>query len=160
MTAIFEDINLIIQSKTRMNEIVWSIMGQIYIPKKMNTDTFWWEAIMPTETFIPPHFHSAQDKFLYITEGELDIVVDGREEHVMAGQIYNFPLQSTHSFFNNSGKTVKGIFWAEPTNRLFELFKAIHNVADFSEVVRVSDARDVHFQLSNQESRIGSLKEE
>ena len=100
MTAIFEDINLIIQSKTRMNEIVWSIMGQIYIPKKMNTDTFWWEAIMPTETFIPPHFHSAQDKFLYITEGVLDIVVDGREEHVMAGQIYNFPLQSTHSFFN------------------------------------------------------------
>jgi mannose-6-phosphate isomerase-like protein (cupin superfamily) len=147
MTAIFKDIDLILQTTTRMNEMVWSVMGQIYIPKKMNKDIFWWEAILPTETFLPPHFHSTQDKHLYITDGELDIVVDGKEVHATVGQIYSFPLQSTHSLFNNSGKTVKGVFWVEPTNRLFELFKAIHNVVDFSEVVRVSDAHDVHFQL-------------
>ena len=115
--------------------------------EKLPEDIFWWEAILPTETFLPPHFHSTQDKHLYITDGELDIVVDGKEVHATVGQIYSFPLQSTHSLFNNSGKTVKGVFWVEPTNRLFELFKAIHNVVDFSEVVRVSDAHDVHFQL-------------
>lgn len=51
----------------------------------------------------------------------------------------------------------KGGFWAEPTNELYDLFKAIHNVPKPHEVVRIPDAQDVHFQLPGGESRPGPL---
>ena len=43
-----------------------------------------------------------------------------------------------------------------PTNKLFDLFKAIHNVADPHEVVRISDAHDIHFQMPAGEARRSS----
>ncbi len=103
-------------------------MGQIYIPKQVDQNRMWWEEIIPEETYIPPHSHSTQDEFLYLTEGEFDMLLDGEEQHAVPGEIIPFPRYSNHGLFNNSGKTVKGIFWAEPTNKLFDLFKAIHNV--------------------------------
>ena len=68
----------------------------------------------------------------------------------------HFPRYSNHGLFNNSGGTVKGVFWAAPTNKLFDLFKAIHNVADPHEVVRISDAHDIHFQMPAGEARRSS----
>jgi hypothetical protein len=129
---------------------VWNVMGQIYIPKQVDSSSLWWEAIMPEESFIPPHSHSTQDEFLYLTKGELDMVMDGAEIHATPGKIIPFPRYSTHGLFNNCGKTVKGIFWAEPTNKLFDLFKALHNVANPHEVIQISDAHDIHFQIPGQ----------
>ena len=58
------------------------------------------------------------------------MTLDGKEVHAGPGDIIPFPKYSTHALFNNCGETAKGIFWAEPTNKLFDLFKALHNVAD------------------------------
>ena len=79
--------------------------------------------------------------------------VNGEEQHAVPGEVTPFPRYSNHGLFNNSGETVKGIFLAEPTNKLFDLFKAIHNVANPHEVVHFSDAHDIHFQFSGGEIR-------
>lgn len=158
MTVAAKDIERILNETKPICGMVWNVMGQIYIPKKVDDSSLWWEAIMPEESFIPPHSHSTQDEFLYLTEGELDMTLDGEELHAEAGKIIPFPRHTTHGLFNNSGKTVKGVFWAEPTNRLFDLFKAIHNVADPHEVVRISDNHDIHFQLPGGSARQGSLE--
>ena len=154
------DIDRIVNEAKPVGGMVWNVMGQIYIPKKVDQHSLWWEAIMPEETFIPPHAHSTQNEFLYITDGELDMLMDGEEFHATAGEILTFPRYSNHGLFNNSGRTVKGVFWAEPTNQLFDLFKALHNVADPHEVVRISDAHDIHFQLPGQGARRGPLTDE
>ena len=153
MTFSAVEIDKLMSSTKPVGGMVWNVMGQIYIPKKVDDRTLWWEAIMPEETFIPPHAHSTQDEFLYLTEGELDMTLDGKEVHAGPGDIIPFPKYSTHALFNNCGETAKGIFWAEPTNKLFDLFKALHNVADPYEVVRISDDHDIHFQLPGQEPR-------
>jgi len=153
MTMTANEIDRILSGTKPLGGMVWNVMGQIYIPKKLDDERFWWEGIIPEETFIPPHSHSTQDEFLYLVEGELDMLLDGEETHAKAGDIIPFPRYSNHALFNNYGETAKGIFWAEPTNKLFDLFKAIHNVANPHEVVRISDAHDIHFQLPGQEAR-------
>lgn len=153
MTMTAKEIDRILSGTKPMGGMVWNVMGQIYIPKKLDDERFWWEGILPEESYIPPHSHSTQDEFLYLTEGELDMLLDGEETHAKAGDIIPFPRYSTHALFNNSGETAKGVFWAEPTNKLFDLFKAIHNVANPHEVVRISDAHDIHFQIPGQEPR-------
>ena len=147
MTGKAAELDRLLRDAKPLDGIVWNVMGQIYMPKKLDAGRFYWEAIMPEESFIPPHAHSTQTEFLYIAEGELDMLLDGEERHGRAGDIIEFPRYSNHGLFNNCGQTVKGIFWAEPTGQLFELFKAIHNVADPHEVVRISDRHDIHFQL-------------
>ena len=158
MTMTANEIDRILEGTKPIGGMVWNVMGQIYIPKKIDDERFWWEGILPEETFIPPHTHSTQDEFLYLVEGELDMLLDGQETHASAGDIIPFPRYSNHALFNNSGETVKGIFWAEPTNKLMGLFKAIHNVANPHEVVRISDAYDIHFQLPGGEARTEPLQ--
>ena len=157
MSVTAKDIDRILNQTKPVGDMVWNVMGQIYIPKQVDERAIWWEAIMPEESYIPPHSHSTQDEFLYLTEGELDMILDGREMHARPGEIIPFPRYSNHGLFNNCGKTVKGVFWAEPSNKLFDLFKAIHNVADPHEVVRISDAHDIHFQLPGEAPRRGAL---
>ena len=106
MTVTAADIDKILNETEPLNGMVWNVMGQIYIPKRHDAETLWWEAIMPEETFIPPHAHSTQDEFLYISEGELDMLMDGEEVHATAGKILHFPRCSNHGLFNNSGATV------------------------------------------------------
>jgi mannose-6-phosphate isomerase-like protein (cupin superfamily) len=153
MSVSAKQIDHLINEAKPVGGMVWNVMGQIYIPKQVDDSALWWEAIMPEESFIPPHSHSTQDEFLYLTEGELDMILDGEEIHAGPGKILSFPRYSTHGLFNNSGKTVKGIFWAEPTNKLFDLFKALHNVANPHEVIQISDAHDIHFQIPGQPPR-------
>ena len=150
MTVSAKQIDRLINEAKPVGGMVWNVMGQIYIPKQVDSSSLWWEAIMPEESFIPPHSHSTQDEFLYLTKGELDMVMDGAEIHATPGKIIPFPRYSTHGLFNNCGETVKGIFWAEPTNKLFDLFKALHNVANPHEVIQISDAHDIHFQIPGQ----------
>ena len=150
-------IDSIINTAKPLNGIVWNVMGQVYIPKKLDEKYLWWEAIMPEETFVPPHSHSTQDEFLYLVEGELDMLFDGEERHAKAGEILHFPRGVTHGLFNNYGHTARGVFWVHPTNMLFDLFKAIHNVADPKEVVRIADKHEIHFQLPGQAPRQTAL---
>lgn len=157
MTVSAREIERILHDAKPLDGMVWNVMGQIYIPKQADENCLWWEAIMPEESFIPPHAHSTQDEYLYIVEGELDLLMNGKVSKGTAGKVIPFPRYSNHGLFNNSGKTVKAVFWAEPTNKLLDLFKALHDVADPHEVVRLSDAHDIHFQIPGQDARKGPL---
>lgn len=152
-----KEIDRILHDAKPVGGMVWNVMGQIYIPKQADEGSLWWEAIMPEESFIPPHAHSTQDEYLYIVEGELDLLMNGKPGRATAGKVIPFPRFSNHGLFNNSGKTVKAVFWAEPTNKLLDLFKALHDVADPHEVVRLSDAHDIHFQIPGQDARKGPM---
>ena len=109
--------------------MVWNVMGQIYIPKQVDQNRMWWEGIIPEETYIPPHSHSTQDEFLYLTEGELDMLLDGEEKHAVPGEIIPFPRYSNHGLFNNSGKTVKGNFFARSRLTSFSTYSRLYTTS-------------------------------
>jgi quercetin dioxygenase-like cupin family protein len=136
---------------TRANDgldgIKWNILGQTYVPKHVTDHSFSWHATFPAETFVPPHIHPTQDEYLYILEGRLDIWLDGNETSATAGDLVRLPIGVPHGIFNKSGTIAKCLFWVSPTRKLYDLFWAIHNMAEQTPdaVVALSAQHEVEF---------------
>jgi quercetin dioxygenase-like cupin family protein len=127
--------------------ISWNILGQTYVPKELSEHSFAWHATFPAGTFVPPHIHPTQDEFIYMLEGTLEFVLDGREMKAGPGDLVKMPMGIPHGIFNNSGETVKCLFWVSPTGRLYDLFWAIHSMAEQNpaEVVALAAQHEVDF---------------
>ena len=131
---------------TGLDGVTWIIMGQVYTPKQYDKQQFVWHATFPEETFVPPHTHPEQDEYLCPLNGDIEVVIDGRRDTVRAGTIGHLPRARPHGFYNNSGKTVQALFWAEPGGRLPELYRRIHNVASPRKVTEIAPEYGVFFE--------------
>jgi quercetin dioxygenase-like cupin family protein len=130
-----------------IDHISWKILGQTYVPKQLSKQSFSWHAVFPPGTFVPPHIHPTQDEFIYMLEGEFELVMDGKAALARPGDLVRMPMGIPHAIFNKSDRVAKCLFWVSPTRRLFELFWAIHNMAEQTpaEVVALSAQHEVDF---------------
>ena len=137
----------ITKAGTGLDGIVWSILGQTYVPKVLSETTFSWHATLPPGTFVPPHIHPTQDEFIYLFEGRLDLLLDGRDFVAGPGDLIRLPMGIPHGIFNKSDQTAKCFFWVTPTRRLYDLFWAIHGMKEQTpnEVVALSANHEVMF---------------
>ncbi|MCQ8782101.1 cupin domain-containing protein [Mangrovibrevibacter kandeliae] len=128
--------------------IRWNILGQIYVPKQHSEHSLSWHATFPVGTFVPPHIHPTQDEFVYMLEGRLDVLLDGKEGFAGPGDLVRLPKGVPHGLFNKSHAEVKCLFWVSPAQRLYDLFWALHNLGptpDPAEVVAISARHEVDF---------------
>lgn len=135
----------ITRAHTSLDGVSWNILGQIYVPKQVSDDSFSWHATFPVETFVPPHVHPHQDEYIFVLDGRIDLLLDGRKTSAAAGDLVRMPRGIPHAFFNNSGEPVTALFWAAPAGKLVGLYRRIHNLSSPAEVVRVAREYDVHF---------------
>jgi branched-chain amino acid transport system ATP-binding protein len=138
-----------------LDNIAWNILGQTYVPKALGDNSFAWHATFPPETFVPPHIHPTQDEFIYMFEGELELMLDGRTTFARSGDLVRMPMGLPHGIWNKSGHTVKCMFWVSPTRRLYDLFWAIHNMPEQTpaEVVALSARHEVDFLPPPEETK-------
>ena len=87
---------------TGIDGIVWNILGQTYVPKHLTESSFSWHATFPPGTFVPPHIHPTQDEFIYMLEGRMDLVLEGRDFVATAGDVIRLPMGIPHGLFNKS----------------------------------------------------------
>jgi len=132
---------------TGLDGIVWNILGQTYVPKSLNEQSFSWHATFPPGTFVPPHIHPNQDEFIYMFEGQLDLMLDGRDFKATSGDLIKLPMGIPHGIFNKSDQPVKCFFWVSPTRRLYDLFWAIHSMKEQvpTEVVELAARYEITF---------------
>jgi quercetin dioxygenase-like cupin family protein len=135
----------ITRATTGLNDTTWNILGQVYHPKASTDDCFAFEAQSPPGTFVPPHIHAEQDEYILMIEGEFKLILDGQTHFAKVGDLVRMPRGIMHGYFNESGKFARGFFWVSPARRLLDLFKAIHNVPDPAEVVRLAALHEVEF---------------
>ena len=128
-----------------VDDIAWNILGQTYVPKQVSEASMSWHATLPPGTFVPPHIHPTQDEFIYLLEGQLELMLDGREALAKPGDLVAMPMGIAHAIYNRSERTAKCLFWVSPTRRLYDLFWAIHNMPEQTpaEVVSVSSKHEV-----------------
>src|SRR5499427_4132110 len=86
----------ITKAGTGIDGIVWNILGQTYVPKQVSEDSFSWHATLPPGTFVPPHIHPTQDEFIYMFEGRLDCVLEGRDFSALSGDVIRLPMGIPH----------------------------------------------------------------
>ncbi|MBO0706398.1 MAG: FAD-dependent monooxygenase, partial [Candidatus Dormibacteraeota bacterium] len=128
--------------------ISWNILGQIYVPKHVDEQTFTWHATFPPGTFVPPHVHPTQDEFVYMLSGEMEAELDGAApEAARAGDLIELPRGVPHGLFNRSGRELTCLFWVTPTRRLFDLFRGIDALSPQTPeaVVALSAEHEVNF---------------
>jgi len=125
--------------------IHWNILGQVYTPKSITERCFSWHAMLPIESFVPPHVHLDQDEYIQVLTGELDLVLDGKRYHARSGDLVRMPMGIPHGIFNNSGADATALFWVTPTGKLVDLFRKIHNMAHSGEVTSLSPDYEVEF---------------
>ena len=135
----------ITRAQSGLDGVSWNILGQVYVPKQITDESFAWHATFPEETFVPPHMHHDQDEYIFVLDGRIDLILDGRKTAASAGDLVRMPRGIPHAFFNNSGKPVTALFWAAPAGRLVDLYRRIHNMSSPAEVVQVADEYGVHF---------------
>ncbi len=133
------------QQGSSVDGISWNILGQTYKPLHVTESSFSWHALLPPGTFVPPHIHPTQDEFIYVFDGRFDLVLDGQSANASAGDLIRLPRGIPHGLFNHSQANITCLFWVSPTRRLWDLFLAIHNVADPAEVVRLAGLHEVNF---------------
>src|SRR3954462_9370257 len=97
----------ITKASTGLEGIVWNILGQTYVPKSLSENAFSWHATFPPGTFVPPHIHPTQDEYIYMFEGRMDAVIEGREFVATAGDLIRLPMNIPHGLFNK---------WTSPSN--------------------------------------------
>ena len=135
----------ITRAQTGLDGVSWNILGQVYVPKQITDDSFAWHATFPVETFVPPHVHPHQDEYIYVLDGRIDLILDGRTQSASAGDLVRMPRGIPHAFFNNSGHAVTALFWASPAGKLVDLYRRIHNVSTPAEVTKLAKDYDVFF---------------
>lgn len=128
-----------------LGDISWNVVGQTYTPKLHSTNAFIWHAVVPAETFVPPHIHPTQDEWIVMLEGELQVEMGGETHVAKAGDTVRMPMGEAHGIYNRSGKTATCIFGVAPTRKLFDLFGALNGVTDPQELVRLSALHEVDF---------------
>ena len=140
---------------TGIDGISWNILGQTYVPKQVSESSFSWHATLPPGTFVPPHIHPTQDEFIYMFEGQFELMLDGRSAQANPGDLVRMPMGLPHGIFNKSGRIVKCMFWVTPTRRLYDLFWGIHNMAEQTpaEVVALSAKHEVDFLPPPEETK-------
>ena len=130
-----------------VDNISWNILGQVYVPKQVSESSMAWHATFPPGTFVPPHIHPTQDEFIYMLEGQFELMLEGHTSVANAGDLVRMPMGLPHAIYNRSDRIVKCFFWVAPTRRLYDLFWAIHNMPEQTppEVVALSAKHEVDF---------------
>ena len=123
----------------------WNVVGHTYTPKVLSDNIFIWHAIIPPETFVPPHIHPTQDEWITMLDGELEVEFGPNVHKAGAGDTIRMPMGEPHGIFNRSGETATCVFGVAPARKLFDLFKALDGVTDPEELVRLSALHEVDF---------------
>lgn len=123
----------------------WNVVGHTYTPKLHSDDAFLWHAVIPADTFVPPHIHPFQDEWIYVLDGALEIEFGTDTHKAGPGDTVRMPKGIAHGIFNRSGATATCTFGVAPAGKLFDLFGALDGVTDPEELVRLSAEHDVNF---------------
>ena len=127
------------------SEKEWHILGHTYWLLTDSDTSFAFESYDPPGTLVPPHVHNTQDEFIYVLEGEIELMLDGERYIAGTGDLVRMPMGVPHGVYNNSDAPARTIFWVSPGGKLRELFEKLHELEDVDEVVRLSALHDVDF---------------
>ena len=123
----------------------WNILGQRYLPKASCASTFAFETNSEPGQHVPVHVHPAQDEFILVLEGELELKLDGVWTKAKEGDLVRMPRGVPHGYFNKSDAPARALFWVSPAGRLEALFDALHDLDDIPRILQLSADHEVNF---------------
>ncbi len=135
----------ITQASEGLDGLSWNVVGHTYTPKLLSDNAFIWHAVIPDETFVPPHVHPTQDEWITMLTGNLEVEFGPDVHKAGPGDTIRMPMGMAHGIFNRSGAEATCVFGVAPSRKIFELFGKLDGVTDPAELVRISAQHEVDF---------------
>ena len=135
----------ITQASEGLDGLSWNVVGHTYTPKLLSDNAFIWHAVIPDETFVPPHVHPTQDEWITMLTGNLEVEFGPDVHKAGPGDTIRMPMGMAHGIFNRSGAEATCVFGVAPSRKIFELFGKLDGVTDPAELVRISAQHEIDF---------------
>lgn len=84
-----------------------------------------WEMLSPPGTMVPPHVHTIEDEFIYVAEGELDVMVGDRRFSAGVGDLIKLPKTIPHGIWQKGDTTTRTLWVVVPAHKMEGLLTAL-----------------------------------
>ncbi len=92
---------------------------------ELNGGALLWELISPSGTMVPPHIHAVEDEFIYVAEGELDVLIGDQKHTARAGDLVKFPKNVPHGVWQKGPTTTRSLWVVVPAGKMENLLTAL-----------------------------------
>lgn len=86
---------------------------------------FIWEIVSPQGTFVPPHIHTVEDEFIYVAEGELEVMIGGEMHRAGVGDLIKMPKNVPHGIWQRGKQATRTLWTVVPAGKMESLFRAL-----------------------------------
>ena len=87
-----------------------------------------WELISPPGTMVPPHVHTVEDEFIYVAEGELDVLIGDQKYTATAGDLVKMPKNIPHGIWQKGEKAARTLWVVVPAHKMESLLSSLGNL--------------------------------
>ena len=84
-----------------------------------------WELISPPGTMVPPHVHTIEDEFIYVAEGELEVLIGDQSSTARAGDLVKMPKNVPHGIWQKGDSATRTLWIVVPAGQMEGLLTAL-----------------------------------
>ena len=93
--------------------------------EELGGGTLLWELLSPVGTMVPPHVHTVEDEFIYVAEGELDVMVGDKKFTATAGDLVKMPKNVQHGIWQKGDITTRTLWIVVPAHKMESLLSTL-----------------------------------
>ncbi|MBK9942384.1 MAG: cupin domain-containing protein [Kouleothrix sp.] len=93
--------------------------------EELSGNAFVWEIVSPVGTIVPPHIHSVEDEFIYVQDGELEVMIGGQTYRAKAGDLLKMPKHVPHGIQQVGNTPTRSLWIVTPAGKMDLLFAAL-----------------------------------
>jgi quercetin dioxygenase-like cupin family protein len=93
--------------------------------EELNDAALLWELSSPPGTMVPPHLHAVEDEFIFVAEGELEVMIGGETHTARAGDLIKMPRGVPHGIWQKGAATTRTLWAVIPAGKMESLFRAL-----------------------------------
>jgi quercetin dioxygenase-like cupin family protein len=93
--------------------------------KELGGGTLLWELLSPPGTMVPPHVHTVEDEFIYVAEGELEVLIGEKMYTVTAGDLIKMPKNVPHGIWQKGESTARTLWIVVPAHKMESLLSSL-----------------------------------
>jgi quercetin dioxygenase-like cupin family protein len=92
---------------------------------ELNGNAFVWEIISPPGMMVPPHIHTVEDEFIYVQEGELEVMIGGHTYRARVGDLLKMPKNVPHGVQQVGETPTRSLWIVAPAGKMQQLFEVL-----------------------------------
>lgn len=93
--------------------------------EELNNAALVWELTSPPGTMVPPHIHEVEDEFIFVAEGELEVLVGEEKYTARVGDLIKMPKGVPHGIWQKGAQATKTLWAVIPAGKMEALFRAL-----------------------------------